>query len=392
MKKTLFIANWAQGDALSGADRIWIELFKRWKGKLDVFVSCSEEAVSMCHKLGVTDIRLESVLPRLKSRSLTGNLLIRSLQAVKTVPDAVLFDIVYSSSDFWPDVIPALRMKLRKKNIRWIAGFYLFAPAPWHADSPYRGRRFFIGLFYWFTQRPVYWLVRNFADVVFVTSEPDVKRFVTARRDRKNVIVVRGGVDIGPSRAYSQSNAVIPVDSRKYDAVFIGRFHYQKGVFELVDIWKRVCESRPGAKLVLIGSGPLEQAVREKIGKCGLTENIELAGFRQGQDAYEIFKRSRVVVHPATYDSGGMASAEAMAWGLPGVSFDLESLKTYYPQGMLKTPCFDRAGFAGNIIKLLGDRELYKKTSEQALALIRQQWDWDARAQYLYEQAGVYGS
>ena len=31
-----------------------------------------------------------------------------------------------------------------------------------------------------------------------------------------------------------------------------------------------------------------------------------------------------------------MAAAEAMAWGLPGVSFDLESLKTYYQKVWLK--------------------------------------------------------
>ena len=45
-----------------------------------------------------------------------------------------------------------------------------------------------------------------------------------------------------------------------------------------------------------------------------------------------------MVVHPAIFDSGGMAAAEAMAWGLPGVSFDLPALKTYYPQGMIKNP------------------------------------------------------
>jgi len=56
-----------------------------------------------------------------------------------------------------------------------------------------------------------------------------------------------------------------------------------------------------------------------------------------------------------------MSAAEAMAWGLPGVSFDLEALKTYYPKGMIKTPCFNHDKFAANIINLLSNQSLYQK-------------------------------
>ena len=50
-----------------------------------------------------------------------------------------------------------------------------------------------------------------------------------------------------------------------------------------------------------------------------------------------IFKDSKIVLHAAIYDSGGMAACEAMACELPGVSFDLPALKTCYPKGMFKT-------------------------------------------------------
>ena len=389
-KKALFITNWAQGDALSGGDRIWIELFKRWGTKLSISFVCSEEAIAMGRKLRAHDLRCVAVLPALKSASPVRNLWRRTLESLRTVPDAKKFDIVYSSSDFWPDALPAFLMRLKKKNVVWIAGFYLFAPAPWKKDSPYKGGRFIIGLFYWITQLPVYWIVRKYADFVFVTSEPDVKRFITGKRGKEKVIVVRGGVDITAATGYLNSGTVIPGNRRKYDAVFMGRFHYQKGVLVLVDIWKLVCEKRPQAKLVLIGTGPLEAEVWAKIKGYGLAGNIELTGFLQGQDAYEIFKQSRIVVHPATYDSGGMASAEAMAWALPGVSFDLESLKSYYPRGMLKTACFTLEEFADNITRLLVDEELYQRMGRQAAELIRDEWDWDKRAQSIFESLGAY--
>jgi glycosyltransferase involved in cell wall biosynthesis len=82
-----------------------------------------------------------------------------------------------------------------------------------------------------------------------------------------------------------------------------------------------------------------------------------------------------------------MAAAEAMAWGLPGVSFDLKALKTYYPKGMLKTNCFDTDEFAENIISLLFDPFKYKAMSLEALQLVNEKWEWNNRAKDIYAQA-----
>lgn len=146
-----------------------------------------------------------------------------------------------------------------------------------------------------------------------------------------------------------------------------------------------ICHSKKkDSKLAIIGVGDLEQKVRDKIKRYGLEESITLFGFKDGIEKLTIFKESKVVVHPAIYDSGGMAACEAMACGLPGVSFDLPALKTYYPKGMLKTPCFDLEAFADNILKLLGDEKLYEKTAKDALDWAKE-WDWDKKGEELLE-------
>lgn len=381
MKKILFISTWAQGMALSGGDRIWIEFAKRWNNKLQLDIFCSEEAKEMAEKLSASSLNYIRIIPKLTRNNLFWNLLMRTLKAKHNLPDIRHYDIIYSTSDFWPDSIPAFYAKCKKSQIIWIAGFYLFAPKPWQKDSPYKidFSRWLIGLMFWLTQLPMYWIIKRFADYIFVTSEPDVEKFLTKKRTRDKIIIVQGGVDTEGASNYLSSSQVIPVEQRKYDACFVGRFHYQKGVLALINIWCEMVNQKENAKLVMVGMGPLEKEVKYKIRQFNLQNNIDVVGFKDGEEKYAIYKQSKVVVHPATYDSGGMAACEAMAWGLPGVSFDLEALKTYYPKGMIKTPLGDLKGFAKNIIFLLTDDKLYKTLSNEAIELAKE-WDWQKRA------------
>jgi glycosyltransferase involved in cell wall biosynthesis len=373
-----------RGDTLSGADRIFIECARRWvqKGHKVLLITC-EEGYEMCQRNDLRNVNFYVVLSRYKLplyllyilRTIKGGIL-----ALKVTPKA-RETIVYSSSDFWPDSLPALILKLRFKNkIMWIAGFYLFAPNPFNKESPYREKRFIKGLLYYLSQIPIYFLIKKYADMVWVTNELDRKRFIDNRLTSDKVIVVRGGIDT------KTPNLVPEPKVKKYDAVFIGRFHPQKGVLELIDIWRYVCERKKDAKLAMIGVGELESEVKAKIRKYGLENNVIFFGFKDGIEKLKIFKDSKVVVHPAVYDSGGMAACEAMVCGLPGVSFDLPALRTYYPKGMLKTRCYDLKEFAENILKLLSDKDLYTKTAKDALDWAKE-WDWDIRAEELFQSA-----
>lgn len=138
----------------------------------------------------------------------------------------------------------------------------------------------------------------------------------------------------------------------------------------------------PDAKLAIIGAGSSKYRNRVliEIKRSNLEQNIFLLGFLDGEEKYGVFQKSKIILHPALYDSGGMAACEAMAWGLPGVSFDLPALRTYYPKGVIKTPCYDFNKFAENIVNLIRDKELYERIKEEAIAWAME-WDWDKRAQ-----------
>jgi glycosyltransferase involved in cell wall biosynthesis len=388
-KNINFIANMITG-TISGGDRIWIECAKRWlKSGYNINIFTNEKGIEMGKYYGLLDANyILWSSKKFDKSSFTIKYLARTITGCRNFLRELKIDdnsIIYSTSDFWPDSLPAYFLKCRNKNLKWIAGFFLFAPFPLRKDSPYKGSKWFIGLFYWITQLPVYWIIKKKADVVFVTSEPDVKKFVTGKRQKTKVIVIKGGVDLKESDKYLSSKFIIPVDKRKYDSCFVGRLHYQKGVLKLIDIWRNVVNIKKDALLAIIGAGPLEEEIKTKIKKNNLIKNIDFLGFKDGEEKFEIFKQSKIVVHPATYDSGGMAAAEALAWGLPGVSFDLESLKTYYPKGILKVSCYNEEEFAGDIIKLLEDENLYDKVSREAIGLAHD-WNWDKRATEILEE------
>ena len=364
--------------SLSGGDRIMVECLRRWSKDNRVTVYGGEPTRQLCDYMGLD--RVEHSLwpggkwaqaPRIP-RLIAETAVARREAGRLTLPNNP-DTLVVSSSDFPPDTFPALMLKQRFPQIAWAGTFYLFAPPliDYLSGKPTPGLSFCL----W---RPMQQYVLNrlirHADMILTTGEEDRQIMLERGRRPESVFPIRGGVDLSIPRQ-------VPEPATKdFDAVFIGRVHPQKGPLELLDIWKLVLEQRKGARLAIIGSGPLEVEAKAKAARLGLGHLVEFFGFRDGIDKYRIVKSARVVVHPAVYEVGGMAAAEALACGLPGVSFDLPALRTYYPKGFLKTAPGDFRGFADLILKLLTDEELYRSMSAEAL-VAGMAWDWDARAE-----------
>ena len=134
----------------------------------------------------------------------------------------------------------------------------------------------------------------------------------------------------------------------------------------------------------MIGDGPLMKEVRKQITENGLRNNVKLFGYVfDGSKKYEIFANSKLVVHPAYYDSGGMATAEAMAFGIPAVGFDLKAYESYYPKGMMKVD--NEKEFSDTIIKLLKDNKKRVKLGNEAKLLVENNYSWEMRSEQILD-------
>lgn len=396
-KEIDIIANTMVEPGLSGGIRIFIEIAKCWvkKGvKINIFSSEVGKAVCLENGLSLASFYTWSIPKVFKQKKVFSRFDIFLLYLLGIINGIVIYfknlsksekKTIWTTSDFWPDSLVGIIAKILDQNVFWIGSLFLFAPNPLvgFREKGSISLPSIKNIAFYLTQKPIYYLTKKMADLVFVTSQPDKDKFVQGGKEPEEVVVIRGGVDTHWADEYLSKKQK---EEKKFEACFMGRFHSQKGVLELIDIWQNVCETEKKARLVMIGDGELMPEVKSKIKSKGLENNIVLKGFLgDGEEKFNIFKKSRVVLHPAVYDSGGMAAAEAMAWGLPGVSFDLEALKSYYPYGMLKAKLGDNKDFAGLILKLLHDKKLYYNTATEARKLILQEWDWGKKATDIYK-------
>jgi len=376
------IANTLTPGIMGGDLKICIEFARRWaKAGNNVTVITSEDGVSVCLGYGLRAHYL--TVPSVKFRRL-GRPMLHLIQAVLTFimareiakePSAVL----YSASNFWCDVFPALWIK-SKKLCTWIGTSFLpilhpfkslesaYEKGVWSWPNP---KVFALFLF----QRISDLLLSRHADAIFITNDLDKSTFIKAGVSPKRLLAIYGGVD-------HEAISTVPEDRKEFDGVFLGRLHPQKGLLFLIDIWHRVCARRTGAKLAIIGSGDKHHVmkIQAEIRRRGLGGNVKMFGFVDGYDKYKILKSSRVFLHTSIYDNCGMAAAEGMACGLPAVRFDIPALRLAYPKGMLVASLKDCQAFADAVLALLSNSKLCEEVRRVAVEAMRS-WDWNDRAE-----------
>lgn len=380
----LIIALGAHGKGISGSDRIFIEFARRWSKNSNVRIVVNDEGHAMCVRQGlIKGVEYQVInLSHARRFGFIGYYFASILAGVLYSFQITRMDgwVIYSASEFWMDSIPSFIIRFRYQASKWVASWYQTAPSPLKgfSEKARKNKYRFKAMLYWLAQLPVKPIVVKYSDLMLVNNTEEEKLFVVKRK-KESIAVVLGAVDTKKIADWKK----LHTKRKKYDAVFQGRFHPQKGVVELVGVWKKVVAKLPDAKLVMIGNGPLFNQVKARIVKNNLHDNVKLTGYLfDGDEKYDVFNSCKLVVHPSLYDSGGMASAEAMAFGLPCVTYDLKAYKSYYPKGTVVAR--SESEFAQAIVKLLKDRKQRERIGKEAMNMVNKNFSWDTRSREIY--------
>lgn len=94
----------------------------------------------------------------------------------------------------------------------------------------------------------------------------------------------------------------------------IGRFVQQKNHNFLIEIFKEIYIKNNNSILLLVGQGPLEDEIKNKVEMLGLKENVRFLG--QRLDVDELYQAFDTFLLPSLYEGLGMVYVEAQAAGL----------------------------------------------------------------------------
>lgn len=95
----------------------------------------------------------------------------------------------------------------------------------------------------------------------------------------------------------------------------VGRFNVAKNHSRLLDIFAAVLKILPDARLVLIGVGELEEAVKDKAAKMGIMDKVLFLG--QMSDVSDWYQAMDCFVLPSVFEGLPVVGIEAQAAGLP---------------------------------------------------------------------------
>jgi glycosyltransferase involved in cell wall biosynthesis len=138
--------------------------------------------------------------------------------------------------------------------------------------------------------------------------------------------------------------------------VFVGRLEANKGIAELLAIFKSLASAAPGLQLRVLGDGPLRQHFQDEIVRAGLADRVMFLGAAPAEQVRRELRNADVFVFPSRYESFGIAVLEAQAVGVPVVCSDIPALREAAGPAGLLLPIGDTDRWAEVIGSLIRDR------------------------------------
>lgn len=276
------------------------------------------------------------------------------------------YDIIYSSSDFFPDVLPAYMIKIQNPNTKWIACVFHLYPHWLH-----RPGNKIVNLIGSIIQNYSLRRIRKLADrIININYQVRNELVENYHFEREKIHVNPCGINL----EYFESIKTKKISNQ---ACFIARLVPSKGIFDLPSIWKIVIKKIPSAQLKIIGGGNqrIKSRLQSQFDKLGLSKNVEILGFLENDQAYKILKESSVFIFPSYEEGFGIAILEALACNVPVVAWNLPVYNEIFDR-VIKTVSIGKSeDFAEQIISLFKNpKELIHIASQSKNVVKKYTW------------------
>ncbi len=166
---------------------------------------------------------------------------------------------------------------------------------------------------------------------------------------------------------------------------FIGSFYDYEGLDDLIAAMPALVERRPRAQLLLVGGGPMEDALRAQAAASPVAERIRFVGRVPHQEVERYYSLVDVLAYPRkkmrlTDLVTPLKPLEAMAQGRLVAASDVGGHRELIRDGDTGTlfAADDPVAIAAALSRLLEDRSLWDDRRRRARAFVEQERNWSS--------------
>lgn len=200
----------------------------------------------------------------------------------------------------------------------------------------------------------------HLTDTIVSVNEFDRGRLIRWGIAPHKVVTIPNGIDLrefaGPPDIESLRRE-LGVDGGQPLVMQVGGLRAQKAPLDFIAGAQYIVHKRPDVRFVLVGDGPLREAVRERILEVGLERHVRLLGWRG--DARTLMWAADVVTLTSHWEGTPHTLLEAMACARPVVATAVNGCPEIVVEGVtgFLVPPGDPAAWAGRVLSLLDDPE-----------------------------------
>jgi len=139
-----------------------------------------------------------------------------------------------------------------------------------------------------------------------------------------NFTIINNGIDID-NFLYSENirkeiRQELHIEN-KFVIGHVGRFTGEKNHSFLIDIFAEIYRQNNNSILLLVGNGPLESNIKEKVNKLSLKDNVKFMGICS--DVSKLYQAMDIFILPSFQEGFPVVAVEAQTSGLPCVFSDI---------------------------------------------------------------------
>jgi len=166
--------------------------------------------------------------------------------------------------------------------------------------------------------------------------------------------------------------------------LLVSRLTEEKNIAFLFEAVTEAIQGKEKVKFLIAGGGYLLEELQGKIKKLNLEEKIFLAGEVKKEEVKNYYAASDIFVYASKSETQGMIISEAMYAGLPVVAVEATGVKDTVEHGINGFLVFeDKKEFQNALEKLIVDKELRQKFSDQGKRMAKEKYTAKVCAQNL---------